>query len=137
VRITEKIVAVVLLAFTLMSCNGSTPQQEKQKKELVTYRIGFMICNSEKDTLERFVPFTAYLSKELGVNFEPVAIDTINFTKEMDSLDFTHTNSLLYIILNRFHGVNILAAEKKGSLGEKSQGIIIARKDSGIKSSRT
>jgi phosphonate transport system substrate-binding protein len=68
----------------------------------------------------------------MGVNFEPVAIDTINFTKEMDNLDFTHTNSLLYVILNRFHGVDILAAEKKGSLGEKSQGIIIARKDSGI-----
>ena len=132
-RIIEKIAVAVLLGFILMSCNSSTPQQEKQGKELVTYRIGYMICNSEKDTLERFVPFTAYLSKKLGVNFEPVAIDTINFTKEMDNLDFTHTNSLLYIILNRFHGLNILAAEKKGSLGEKSQGIIIARKDSGIK----
>ena len=129
-KILEKSVAVILLGFALISCNGSTPQQGKQKKELPTYRIGYMICNSEKDTLDRFIPFTAYLSKKLGVNFEPVAIDTINFTKEMDSLDFTHTNSLLYIILNRFHGVDILAAEKKGSLGEKSQGIIIARRDS-------
>jgi phosphonate transport system substrate-binding protein len=68
----------------------------------------------------------------MGVNFEPVAIDTINFTREMENLDFTHTNSLLYVILNRFHGVDILAAEKKGSLAEKSQGVIITRKDSGI-----
>jgi phosphonate transport system substrate-binding protein len=128
----KRIITLLLVSLALVSCNSSTPQQATQKKELPTYRIGFMICNSEKETLERFVPFTAYLSKKMGVNFEPVAIDTINFTKEMGNLDFTHTNSLLYVILNRFHGVDILAAEQKGSLEEKSQGIIIARKDSGI-----
>jgi phosphonate transport system substrate-binding protein len=50
----------------------------------------------------------------------------------MENLDFTHTNSLLYVILQRFHGVDILAAEKKGSLAERSQGIIISKKGSGI-----
>jgi phosphonate transport system substrate-binding protein len=124
-----KAIVVLIAFFALVSCSSTETQKEK---ELPTYKIGFMICNSEKDTLDRFVPFTAYLSKEMGVNFEPVAIDTINFTKEMENLDFTHTNSLLYVILNRFHGVEILAAEKKGSLAEKSQGVIIARKGSGI-----
>jgi len=126
----RKIFVVIIACFVLVSCSSSKPQQEK---ELPTYKIGFMICNSEKETLERFVPFAAYLSKKMGVNFEPVAIDTINFTREMENLDFTHTNSLLYVILNRFHGVDILAAEKKGSLAEKSQGVIVTRKDSGIK----
>ena len=126
----RRILVVIIACFALVSCSSSKPPQ--QEKELPTYKIGFMICNSEKETMERFVPLTAYLSKKLGVNFEPVAINTINFTKEMENLDFTHTNSLLYVILNRFHGVDILAAEKKGSLSEKSQGIIIARKDSGI-----
>jgi len=125
----KNILIVLVACFALISCSSSEPQQ---KKELPTYKIGYMICNSEKDTLERFIPFTAFLSKKMGVNFEPVAIDTINFTKEMENLDFTHTNSLLYVILNRFHGVDILAAEKKGSLAEKSQGVIIVRKDSGI-----
>jgi phosphonate transport system substrate-binding protein len=124
----KKALTIIIACLLLVSCSSS----EKPKQELPTYKIGFMICNSEKETLERFVPFTAYLSKKLGVNFEPVAIDTINFTKEMDNLDFTHTNSLLYINLNRFHGVDILAAEQKGSLAERSQGIIITRKDSGI-----
>ena len=128
-KIINEILVVLVACFALVSCSSSAPQQ---KKELPTYKIGYMICNSEKDTLDRFIPFTAYLSKKMGVNFEPVAIDTINFTKEMDNLDFTHTNSLLYVILNRFHGVDILAAEKKGSLAEKSQGVIIVRKDSGI-----
>jgi phosphonate transport system substrate-binding protein len=128
-RIRKIILVVIIACFALISCSSPEPQQ---KKDLPTYKIGYMICNSEKDTLDRFIPFTAFLSKKMGVNFEPVAIDTINFTKEMDSLDFTHTNSLLYVILNRFHGVEILAAEKKGSLAEKSQGVIITRKDSGI-----
>ena len=128
-RTMKKILVIIIVCFALVSCSSSKPRQEK---ELPTYKIGFMICNSEKETLERFVPFAAYLSKKMGVNFEPVAIDTINFTKEMDNLDFTHTNSLLYVILNRFHGVDILAAEKKGSLADKSQGVIIVRKDSGI-----
>ena len=125
----KKLLVIIIICFALLSCSSSKPQEEKN---LPTYKIGFMICNSEKETLERFIPFTAFLSKKMGVNFEPVAIDTINFTKEMDNLDFTHTNSLLYINLHRFHGVDILAAEKKGSLGRNSQGIIITRKDSGI-----
>ena len=124
----KKVLTIIITCLLLVSCGSA----EKSKQELPTYKIGFMICNSEQDTLDRFVPFTAYLSKKLGVNFEPVAIDTINFTKEIDTLDFTHTNSLLYVILHRFHGVDILAAEKKGSLAEKSQGLIIAKKDSGI-----
>jgi len=128
-KIMKKILVAIIACLTLVSCSSSKPQKEK---ELPTYKIGFMICNSEKDTLERFVPFAAYLSKTMNVNFEPVAIDTINFTREMENLDFTHTNSLLYVILNRFHGVDIIAAEKKGALAEKSQGVIIARKDSGI-----
>lgn len=92
-----------------------------------------MICNSEQETLHRFIPFTKYLSEKMGVNFEPVAIDTIKFMKEVNNLDFTHSNSLLYIMMHRFNGVEILAAEKKGSLGILSQGVIIARKDSDIK----
>jgi phosphonate transport system substrate-binding protein len=91
-----------------------------------------MICNSEQETLQRFQPLTAYLSKKLGVHFEMVAIDTVDFDKQVDKLDFTHTNSLLYIIMNRNHGVEVLTAEKSGSLGARAKGIIIALKKSGI-----
>ena len=121
---------VLICCTFLVSC--SSPQ-EAVKGTVKKYKIGYMICNSEQETLDRFVPFTRYLSEKLGVAFEPVAIDTINFMKEIDSLDFTHTNSLLYIMLQRFHGVDILAAEKKGSLAHLSQGVIIVKKDSPIK----
>lgn len=123
----KKTAIVILLLLSTSSCTNQDKVADRP-----TYKIGYMICNSEKETLERFIPFSKYLGDKLGVNFETIPIDTINFTRQVDTLDFTHTNSLLYIILNRFHGVEVLAAEKKGSLGYKSQGIILTRKDSGL-----
>ena len=123
----RKLLLLFLLIF-IVSCNSPAVNDERP-----TYKIGYMICNSEEETLYRFRPLTAYLSKKMGVNFEAIAIDTIDFTKEIDKLDFTHTNSLIYIMMNRNHGVEILAAEKAGSLGANSRGAIVASRESGIK----
>jgi len=127
----KRMLASITVIWLAVSC---TSAEKSSRVEMPTYKIGYMICNSEKETLERFIPFSKFLGQKLGVNFETVAIDTINFTREVDKLDFVHTNSLLYIILKRFHGVEVLAAEKKGSLGFRSQGIIISNRKSGIKS---
>lgn len=126
-KMLKKFAVIILVLLAATSCKN-----RDEAKDRPTYKIGYMICNSELETLDRFVPFSKYLGDKLGVNFETIPIDTINFTREVDKLDFVHTNSLLYIILNRFHGVEVLAAEEKGSLGYKSQGIILSRKDSGI-----
>jgi len=120
--------ALAALLLFLFSCHAPSAQDGKK-----TYTIGYMICNSELETLARFKPMTAYLSKKLGVRFEARAIDTIGFTEEVEKLDFTHTNSLLYIMMNRNQGVEILAAEKAGSLGARGKGLIIALKRSGIR----
>ncbi|MBI4698148.1 MAG: hypothetical protein HY758_04370, partial [Nitrospirae bacterium] len=115
----SQIILLALLVF-IMSCTQPPAKDEKR-----TYKIGYMICNSEQETLHRFKPLTAYLGKKFGVNFEAVAIDTTDFTRQADSLDFTHTNSLLYIIMNRNYGAEILTAERSGSLGARARGIII------------
>ncbi len=127
-NIAIRLLIVLLTLVFVVSCTSPAPKEEKP-----TYKIGFMICNSRLDTLQRFEPFVAYLSKKLDVNFEMVAIDTADFTKQVDDLHFTHTNSLLYAIMHRNHGVEILAAEKNGSLGYKAQGMIISSKKSGLK----
>ncbi|MHB8789389.1 MAG: phosphate/phosphite/phosphonate ABC transporter substrate-binding protein [Desulfobulbaceae bacterium] len=119
---------LVLLVISFLAASCSSPSSDTRP----TYRIGYMICNSEKETLDRFLPLTKYLGEKLGVNFEAKAIDTTDFMKEVDNLDFTHTNSLLYIMMHRFNGVDILAAEQSGSLGHRSQGIIFALKKSGL-----
>ncbi len=123
----KRILLVIFLLNTL-SCHGPAGKGEQR-----TYRIGYMICNSEQETLQRFKPLTAYLSRKLGVPFEAVAIDTVDFPKQADKLDFTHTNSLLYIIMNRNSGVEILAAEKSGPLGARSQGAIVVSAKSRIR----
>jgi phosphonate transport system substrate-binding protein len=127
---TQRSLIFLVILFLIVSCNS--PAKEEKR----TYKIGYMICNSKEETLRRFMPLTEYLSKKLGVNFEATTIDTFDFTKEVDKLDFTHTNSLLYIIMNRNHGVEILAAEKAGSLGYRSKGAIVTLNKSGIKSLR-
>jgi phosphonate transport system substrate-binding protein len=123
-----KKVFLVLIALFLFSCEQT--HTVKEPKRII--RVGYMICNSEEETLYRFKPLTAYLSKKVGVEMEAVAIDTFKFTKEVENLDFTHTNSLLYIILNRFYGVRVLTADKQGSLGFRSNGAIVTTKDSEI-----
>jgi len=122
--------AFILFALLCLAaaCNKPVSKQDGR-----VYKIGYMICNSEQETLHRFRPLTAYLGKKLGVTFEPVAIDTVDFSKQVEKLDFTHTNSLLYIMMNRNQGVEILAAEKSGSLGARARGLIIALKKSGIR----
>jgi phosphate/phosphite/phosphonate ABC transporter binding protein len=128
----KKIIILILTTLAFSACN-SAPQKDA-KPTGPTYKIGYMICNSEKETIRRFSAFNAYLSKALNANFEMQAIDTTQFMNEIDTLHFTHTNSLLYIMMNQFNGVEILATEKKDSLGSKSQGVFIVRNDSEIKS---
>ncbi|MBA3015895.1 MAG: phosphate/phosphite/phosphonate ABC transporter substrate-binding protein [Proteobacteria bacterium] len=123
-----KFLLLTCAIITVLSCST------EQKKSLPTYRIGYMICNSEKETLDRFIPLTIYLGQQLNVQFEAVAIDTLNFGKEIDNLHFTHTNSILYIIYNRFNGLDILALEKRGELGDRSKGLVVTTQKSGIKS---
>ena len=127
----KRLLLSIATLFLLASCQRPSATTEKR-----TYTIGYMICNSEQETLARFKPLTAYLSGKLGVHFEARAIDTIGYTGEVDKLDFTHTNSLLYIMMNRNYGVEILAAEKSGSLGARAKGMVIALKKSGIRNIR-
>jgi phosphonate transport system substrate-binding protein len=123
-------IAFLFMAFLSYSCRQEVPAPEQKK----TIRVGYMICNSEEETLYRFRPLTKYLGEKLDMNMEAVAIDTHKFTKEVEQLDFTHTNSLIYIIINRFYGVKVLAADTQGELGFRSNGAIVTKKESGINS---
>ncbi|MEW6221227.1 MAG: phosphate/phosphite/phosphonate ABC transporter substrate-binding protein [Thermodesulfobacteriota bacterium] len=126
----KRLVWALLALAALAGCQSQAPAGKELSGPV--YRIGYMICNSEKETLARFTAMTAYLERKLGIRLEAAAIDTVDFTREVEGLHFTHTNSLLYVILQRLHGVEVLAAERKGSLGFRSQGVIMVRADSAI-----
>ena len=116
----------LLAALLLSGCDG------KGKRPVM--RIGYMNCNNEQETMQRFLPLTRYLSEKLKVEFVPVAVDTHDFEKRFGSGEFafTHTNSLLYIILRENFKLGLIASDKRGNFGARTGGAIIARKGSGI-----
>ena len=120
---------VLIAAATLLAIAGC---RSEGKRPVV--KIGYMICNSEQETAERFTPLTRYLSDKVGVDFVMLPVDTHDVERRFKAGEFTltHTNSLLYIVLRENHGVELIAAEKRGTLGSRTAGAIIARKGSGI-----
>jgi phosphonate transport system substrate-binding protein len=71
----------------------------------------------------------------LGRNFESVYVNTFEFEDLVrdKKVDFTHSNSILYIVFNEGYGVELIAGEIRGRHGHRETGAIIARKESGIK----
>lgn len=98
-------------------------------------RIGFMICNSKNETEARFRPLTEYLSQKLGRRFEMVLIDTVDFEEAVreKKVDITHTNSLVYVALNKNFGVEAIAGDVQGRYKNRTNGGIVVLADSGIK----
>jgi phosphonate transport system substrate-binding protein len=127
VRSMIRVVCLLLALFLLASCD------REGKRPVV--KIGYMICNSEKETGDRFLPMTRYLSEKVGVDFVPVLVDTQDFEKRFKAGEFAlaHSNSLIYIILRERYGVELIASEKRGQFGSRTAGAIIARTGSGIK----
>ena len=125
----RRILSAVTLLFAalliLAGCSGEKP----------TFRIAYMICNSLGETKARFAPLTAYLAASTGARFEPVYLDTVDFEEAFakGNIDFTHTNSLLFLALSERQKVRLVAAEKRGSFGALTSGTIIVRADSPVR----
>lgn len=123
--------ATVLLSImtALIFLNGCDKVQTRPK-----LKIGYMNCNNEQETMGRFRPMTRYLSDKTGVEFEMVPVDTNDFEGRFKKGEFafTHTNSILYVILKEHYDLKLLASEKRGQFGSRTAGTIIARKGSGI-----
>ncbi|HTG81634.1 MAG TPA: phosphate/phosphite/phosphonate ABC transporter substrate-binding protein [Geobacteraceae bacterium] len=98
-------------------------------------KIGYMVCNSERETMQRFLPLTRYLSEKVGVDFVAVPVDTQDFEKRFKAGEFAlaHSNSLIYVILRERYGLQLVASEKRGQFGSRTAGAIIARAGSGIR----
>lgn len=118
----------LICTLLLSGCDAKQGQQRKVMK------IGYMICNSEQETMDRFAPLTRYLSDKTGIEFEPVPVDTADFEGRFKKGEFalTHSNSLIYLILRENHALTLLASEKRGRFGSRTGGAIIAKKGSGI-----
>jgi phosphonate transport system substrate-binding protein len=123
----KALLLAIICALFLTACDQATPRSKM--------RIGYMNCNSEQETTARFGPLTAWLSQQLNIDFELVPVDTQEFAERFSAgeFEFTHSNSLLYVILKKEQQLQLLATEKRGRYGARTAGTIIARKDSGIR----
>jgi ABC-type phosphate/phosphonate transport system substrate-binding protein len=130
VTITRKHIQIFCLILTLFLLSGC-----KLERKRPVLKIGYMVCNSERETTARFLPLTRYLSEKAGVDFVLVPVNTEDFEKRFKAGEFalTHSNSLIYIILRERYGLHLVASEKRGQFGARSAGAIIARAGSGIR----
>jgi len=131
---TRSFVRIPFLLVSFIAVLTSFTGCKEQGRQVV--KIGYMNCNNEQETQHRFLPMTRYLSDKVGVEFVMVPVDTHDFEKRFQAGEFafTHTNSLLYILLKERYNLTLLASEKRGNFGSRSGGAIIARKGSGITS---
>lgn len=128
VRASRLALPVSLLLLLLVGC-------DRRQADGPPLRIGYMNCNSAEETMQRFGPLTRYLSEKLGVPFEAVAVDTHEFEDRFKAGEFvfTHTNSILYVMLRHDYELQLLAAEKRGQFGSRTAGAIVVRRDSPIR----
>ena len=126
-KIAGRFLLLLFVGTVLFGCDAA--------KERPKMRIGYMNCNSEAETKARFGPLNEYLSQQLDIDFELVSVDTQEFAERFHNgeFDFTHSNSLLYIILREQKNLRLLATEMRGQYGPRTAGAIISKKGSGIK----
>jgi phosphonate transport system substrate-binding protein len=133
IRVRPGTLTLIAAAFLVLSSFAACRPAERPTGEL---HVGYMICNSLKETKERFAPLSAYLSDVLGTKVVPHYINTSDFEKEVQKgyLKVAHTNSLLYVIFKENHDWRLLAAEREGSHGSSTAGVVIVRGDSPARS---
>lgn len=133
----KKIAQCILLAALLMlqACDDDTDKSAAAGNNEQPIRIGYMICDSQKMSQERFTPFTAYLAEKTGRKVEMVLKNTFEFEELIKNkkVDFFHVNSIIAVLLKEKYKADLLAIDIRGRYGYKASGTIIARKDSGIK----
>lgn len=141
--------AVLALSLLLFGCKEEAKKEQPSHNvatektaampvidEANPVKIGFMICNSPKETTERFAPIAQYLSERTGRRFNFIIANTHEFEDLVKDkkIDFFHGNSLLAITFQEKYQMEFLTVDKRGRNGHKSSGTIIALKESGIKS---
>ena len=122
-----RLMCLVLALFLPAGC--------KSEGKRPALKIGYMVCNSERETMQRILPLTRYMSEKVGVDFVAVPVDTQDFEKRFKAGEFAlaHSNSLIYVILRERYGLQLVASEKRGQFGSRTAGAIIARAGSGIR----
>ncbi len=113
----------------------TNPVAVEETKPTGTIKLGYLICNSTEETVERFAPVAAYIGHKLGLKVQMIPMHTYEVQEDLEKkeIKFFKINSIVYMQLKHNLDINLMAGEKRGPLGRSTTGTIIVRKGSGIK----
>ncbi len=98
------------------------------------YKLSMLPRYSTEEIHKRIVPIADYLSKQTGLEIEPIVISTFDQYQQQllsGAIQIGYENPYIYVLASKAHEV-IALAEKERS-GTRFRGIIITRSDSPIK----
>jgi phosphonate transport system substrate-binding protein len=130
--------SVVLSLWLILACQPEGSDNTTTHKVKVSgepLKLGFLICNSREETVERFAAAAAHIGEKLGRKIIMIPMHTYNVEDDVKQKDIKYfkTNSIVYIQLKHNMDINLLCGEKRGPLGRFTTGKIISKKGSGIK----
>lgn len=135
-RSLKWIVLLMLTFSTLWTATGCSKTTNGTSKPTVL-RMGLIPAEDSAEMMNKYKPLQQYLEKELNVKIEmSVATDYTGVVEAMRSkkLDFAWFGPLTYLLAEKEAGAEPLVVENQAATGTGYHSLIIARKDSGLKS---
>jgi ABC-type phosphate/phosphonate transport system substrate-binding protein len=129
------LVIFALALISLQSCDSGKDNKTAIDNSKPPLRFCFMICDSRELSTARFAPFVSYLSEKLGRKVEMILKNTfeVEDLAKKEEFDFFHINSVVAVTLKERYKADFLGVDVQGRYGHMATGMLIARKDSGIK----
>ncbi|MCL6559561.1 MAG: phosphonate ABC transporter substrate-binding protein [Firmicutes bacterium] len=125
------------MALTLLvGCCQGKGQQAGASQEIKVLRMGLIPAEDSQKMLESYKPLIAHLEKKIGIKIEPfAATDYSGVIEAMRSgkVDFAWFGPFSYILAAEKANAEAFAVEVREGTGAYYKSIIVAHRDSGIK----
>jgi len=128
-RVLIRLLVAIVVAITAVSGTTTGAQAE--------VRLGILPRLSAVELYDMFSPLARYLSKETGEKVSlviPRNFDAFKAAARAGQIDIGFANPLIYVQLKKEMLLEPLALASEAKAGPRFRGIIIARKDSAIRS---
>ncbi|MFQ5646780.1 MAG: phosphate/phosphite/phosphonate ABC transporter substrate-binding protein [bacterium] len=135
----KKGIAFCLAVSLIVIGCGSPNSGSKGERTVVAngepLKLGYLICNSKEETVERFSAVAAYIGEKLGrkIIMYPMHTYQAQDVIKAENIHYFKTNSIVYVQLHHYIGAEVMLGEKRGPLGRFTTGKIISMKNSGIR----
>ncbi|MBI5787835.1 MAG: phosphate/phosphite/phosphonate ABC transporter substrate-binding protein [Candidatus Schekmanbacteria bacterium] len=134
------ILALILAATGCEQMKNQAQQEQPAKVEEPKptkgiLKVGYLICNSKEETIERFAASAVYIGQKLGYKIHMYPMNTYEADEDVKKfgIQVFKVNSLVYIQMKHDMDIQMIAGEKRGPKGRFTSGTVVVRKGSPIK----